>query len=629
MSNKMEPGVQGWHPGELALQQKLNYADGIRDHWTHIENGMREQHRIFHTSNLPFIPITTIDDYGRPWGSIVAGATGEIGFVKSPDINTLTVNARLWEGDPLVDTVRASIKSKDQQTGTSERFLTAGLGIEFPTRRRNKFAGRIRGVRPGTTDLDCELDLQVTQAVGNCPKYINIRKLVSCPDTHSSVAYQKLSMEDSERLPDELIKFITDADTVFIASVYKSEVSPYPVEKYPSHAGMNARGGLPGFMRVSPSDGRTVVLPDYSGNRFLSTLGNIEVTKLAGLTVVSFTTGDILYLTGIAQVLVGPQALDIMPRQACITTIKTTGYTFVCDALPVRQAPETEVGRSPYSPKIRYLMEEPEGLASISSDHKAKLISATQFAHDIAIFRFHVISRPGARSLNIRPGQAIILDFMDWIGPPVYKHMANDAPSSINDDRVRTWTVSSAHEGKEVLEFELTMREMKGGVVTGALFNALREYSSNQWGHPIQIKKNIIADIVGVTGDFHMGDGQLNMLWVAGGIGITPFMAMLTAITERGYYAEGAIILALSTREPDIFLKLIKTSLYNGQLRAKRDVSISEVENPNLQVLTHEGRIPPDYWSVAEGKDVFICGPSGFGDAAVNGLSKIYREGFY
>jgi len=28
---------------------------------------------------------------------------------------------------------------------------------------------------------------------------------------------------------------------------------------------MNHRGGLPGFVRVRPSDGRTVVLPDFSG----------------------------------------------------------------------------------------------------------------------------------------------------------------------------------------------------------------------------------------------------------------------------------------------------------------------------------------------------------------------------
>jgi hypothetical protein len=69
----------------------------------------------------------------------------------------------------------------------------------------------------------------------------------------------------------------------------------------------------------------------------------------------------------------------------------------------------------------------------------------SEFSSDIATFRFEVMSK-GSQGLKIRPGEAIVLDFTDWIGPPVYQHMANDAPWSINDDRVRRWTVSSAHE---------------------------------------------------------------------------------------------------------------------------------------------------------------------------------------
>lgn len=126
---------------------------------------MREQHRIFHTSNLPFIPVTAIDEEGRPWAGMVAGATGEIGFVKSPDANTLTINARLWEGDPLMKTAKAWINPKDRQTAFSERFLTAGLGIEFPTRRRNKFGGYIRGIKQ-LSKRDYEIDVYVNQALG-------------------------------------------------------------------------------------------------------------------------------------------------------------------------------------------------------------------------------------------------------------------------------------------------------------------------------------------------------------------------------------------------------------------------------------------------------------------------------
>ncbi|KAH8819357.1 hypothetical protein F5884DRAFT_839420 [Xylogone sp. PMI_703] len=642
----MTAALHGWHPGEVIVQRKLGYAEAVSDRWMVIEDAMREQHRIFHTSNLPFIPITAIDENGLPWASIVAGATGDIGFVRGPDLHTLIVNARLWEGEPLLNTSQAWIDPKMRQTASPERFLTAGLGIEFPTRRRNKFAAHITEIKQGGSKLDCEIHLRITETTGNCPKYINVRKLVPYPHTNPSVAYQNLHMQPGERLSDEVIKFITEADTIFIASVYNSDAAT--AEQYPSHAGMNARGGLPGFIRVSPTDGRTVVVPEFSGNRFVSSLGNIESSGVAGLTIVSFTTGDILYITGSAKVLVGPPAFKIMPRQACLTSVTTTGFKFIRNALPVRQEPGSDVGRSPYSPKIKYLYDEPESKATASSGHKARLIGATPFGPDIATLRFAVVSKPGLEGLKIRPGQAIVLDFMDWIGPPVYRHMANEAPGSINDDRVRTWTVSSAHEGHDITWFELTMREMKGGAVTGALFNVLREQSpNNELGHAVDIDKlNIAADIVGVTGDFYMGHGGVKMLWVAGGIGITPFMSMLSALVERDGKDSDDIILALSTREPEIFSKLLQESLQriSPGVRLRIDLFTNKdstytpnLEHGNLQVSVHRGRIQPQYWKeVAEGRDAFICGPGGFGDAAVDGIraagvpnSNIHREGFY
>ncbi|KAL6694414.1 hypothetical protein J3F84DRAFT_376771 [Trichoderma pleuroticola] len=636
-------GLKGWHPGEVAMQTKLGFADAMSSTWQKIEDRMREQHRIFHTSNLPFIPITTLDDEGRPWASIVAGADGEIGFVEGPDLKTLTVNARLWPGEPLLDTLNQWADRNGQSPTSPERYLTAGIGIEFPTRRRNKFAGFIQDVKR-TTNMDFRLNLQVDQTTGNCPKYINVRKLVGQKETKPVIAYEKRHLTQFERLPKEVIDFITSADTVFIGSVYRSD--PATAEKFPSQAGMNARGGLPGFMRVSPSDGRSVVLPDYSGNRFMSSLGNVESSKLVALTIVSFTTGDVLYLTGRADNLVGPAALDIMVKHASITVMKTTGFIFIRDALPVRQQFGTEIERSPYSPKVKYLVEEPEGQASAVGAHKAKLTSATQLSHDLAVFRFKVTSKAGVEPIKIRPGQAVALDFMDWIGPPAYQHMANSAPGSVNDDRIRTWTVSSAHEDRDVTWFDMTMREMKGGAVTGALFDVLRRHPLNQWERPITINEDVVAEVVGVTGDFFLGPDNVNMLWVAGGIGITPFLSMFSALSKRRAKANGDVVLALSTREPEMMLRLIQSSLRNAasKVRVRIDiftrqeyVDMEGIDKESVQIVLHKGRIAPDYWAeVASGRDVLICGPGGFGDAAMDGLRDVgvpdenmLREGFY
>ncbi|KAL3475782.1 hypothetical protein BJX99DRAFT_270922 [Aspergillus californicus] len=647
------PALQGWHPGETAIQRRLGFASTMESRYTIIEDRMREQHKIFYTSNLPFIPLTCLDNDGRPWASIVSGAGGEIGFVSGveADLKTLVFGVRLWEGDPFLEALGGFNRDHGQDKGG---MLTAGLGIEFGTRRRNKFAGVIKGVRPldgygkgsgSETGLDYVVEVEVNEAVGNCPKYISIRQLDPYPNTNPHIAYQRSHMTSNERLPDDIITIITTADTVFVGSVYQS--NPATASKYPSHAGMNARGGLPGFIRVSPSDGRSVVLPDYSGNRFMSSLGNIESSGLAAFTIVSFTTGDVLYLTGKAKVLIGPAALEVMARHASVTVLEVTGYTLVRDALPVRQRPGTDIERSPYSPKVKYLVEEAEGQSGALDAHQARLESAVLLSDDLARFKFKVVSKPGAGALRIQPGQAIVLDFMDWLGPPQYQHMANSAPGSINDDRVRTWTVSSAHEDQGVTWFELTMREMKGGAVTGALFDILSKHPLNNWGTLESTDAAVISDIVGVTGDFSLGyERKINALWVAGGIGITPFLAMLEALAVPRRSTSGDIVLALATREPDIMLAMIKRCLGDipSTIKIKIDLFTrspvtldSSNGNQGMNISVHKGRIGPEYWpTVAKDRDVLICGPGEFGDTAVDGLrgagvpnGRIQREGFY
>lgn len=452
-------------------------------------------------------------------------------------------------------------------------------------------------------------------------------------------------MDASERLPNEVIDHITSADTVFIASVYESQAPT--AKRYPSHAGMNARSGLPGFTRVRASNGRTVVLPDYSGNRFLMSLGNVESTGLVGLTIVSFTTGDVLYLTGTAQILVGPPAFKIMARQPSILLMETTGFCFVRDALPLRQEPGTEVERSPYSPKVKYLCDEEAALAGASSGYRVQLASAVQDADNIATLRFEVIPKPGLTGLVIRPGQAVVLDFMEWLGAPTYQHMADAKPGALNDDRVRTWTVSSAHEGQSAMWFELTMREMKDGVVTGALFRVLRSNFRNGAEQPVENGSvGVIADVVGITGDFCLGQGDVRLLWVAGGIGLTPFLAMFTAMVKRDRAVQGDVVLVLASREPNVAFKLLRRSLNgltpNMHVRLdlfsnQENINTRDMEEIGVQIVIHKGRIQPDYWvDVADDRDVLICGPGGFGDAAQEGLraagvpaSRISREGFY
>lgn len=126
--------LHGWHRGERAIQEKLGFAEAVTMAYTLIKGEMPDQHREFHTTRLPFIPVVTLDAQGRPWTSIFAGHSGEPGFASSPTPSRLDMDIRVWNGDPFLENAKLF---------DGKRMLIAGIGIEFSTRRRNKFAGYI------------------------------------------------------------------------------------------------------------------------------------------------------------------------------------------------------------------------------------------------------------------------------------------------------------------------------------------------------------------------------------------------------------------------------------------------------------------------------------------------------
>lgn len=98
--------LNGWHPGERSIQQKLGFADKVATHYTAIQGDLPPEHAQFYETCLPFIPVTTLDGLGRPWGSILAAGNGERGFVQNRRYTQLDVKFELWEGDPLEENLQ-------------------------------------------------------------------------------------------------------------------------------------------------------------------------------------------------------------------------------------------------------------------------------------------------------------------------------------------------------------------------------------------------------------------------------------------------------------------------------------------------------------------------------------------
>jgi ferredoxin-NADP reductase len=599
--------LAGWHPGEVAVQQKLGFADAMNmdQGYLWVSDYMPPEHRIFHNQKLAFVPVTTLDPTGRPWGSLLSRKSGMPGFITSPDDTELVLHVDVIEGDPIIQNISGG------------RNLIAGLGIEFSTRRRNKFAGSIKIAENSNSSM--KLTLDVNQALGNCPKYINVRTLEPHPGVKSRVVYNEPHLKSDQQLPQDLISFIQSSDTVFIGTSYVS--SPENSIKFPSHLGMNHRGGRPGFVRVS--NGRTCVIPDYSGNRMMQSLGNVDTTALASLTFLDFITGNILYITGNAQNLFGPEAQAIMPRTNVITMVETTGYVFIANALPVIQKPRSTVERSPYSPPVRFLAEEKAFSQSSFEDVSVGLMRIKLHTPTVATFTF-----TSSSPIWIKPGQHVIIDLTAFVGKGSYQHMAHEGlESSLKDDCIRTWTVSSSHTSA-TQTFELTMKEKPNGAITGRLFNMARALS---WRRPELMEDTsplgINLGLVGVGGDFTLPTKTTKLLFVAGGIGITPFLSMLSSMSASDRGGAWDVILIISTREPQLAEELVRTALganppTNIHFTLHLFTSRAVPSLPSALTI-HGGRLNSAFFqTIADVRDraVYVCGPISFEEMVMQGL---------
>lgn len=250
-----------WHVGERRAQAIVGSAPGGAG----VRAFMPDQHRAFF-AQLPFLVVATVDDAGAPTATLL---TGRPGFVQSPDPTTLEIAA-----------------IRDDPAGQA---LVAGapvglLGIELHTRRRNRANGRI--VAAGQDGLT----VRVLQSFGNCPQYIHPREVRS--DRRARTAPLAF-----ERLDAQARRQIAAADTFFVATASGAGPDGTGVE----HGGVDVshRGGPPGFVRV---DGDVLTIPDYRGNRYFNTLGNLLLEPRAALLFVDFARGELLQLQGRAEV---------------------------------------------------------------------------------------------------------------------------------------------------------------------------------------------------------------------------------------------------------------------------------------------------------------------------------------
>lgn len=247
----------GFHSGELAVQRRA----GVRTHAARLAS-MAAQGRLSAgtaalLSTAQLAVLAARDGDGRLWTSPLVGQPG---FLAAAAPTTLLIRGGVADIDPL--------------HGMPAGQPAGVVVIDFAARRRLRVNGML------TQADSAGLVIEVDQAYGNCPKYIQPRR-PAIPAGSAAAVFDGSALRPAERA------LIEGADTFFLGTTHPASGNDA------SH-----RGGPAGFVRVD-GDGR-LSWPDYAGNNLFNSLGNIAVDPVTALLFLDFVTGAAVQLSGTA-----------------------------------------------------------------------------------------------------------------------------------------------------------------------------------------------------------------------------------------------------------------------------------------------------------------------------------------
>ncbi|AUH51762.1 FAD-binding oxidoreductase [Chromobacterium sp. ATCC 53434] len=538
------PAASPWHPGEMEMQRRAGSQEkmavagprAIRDH-------MPEQHRDFFRQ-LPFIVMAAVDEAGRPWAGIVEGRPG---FVDSPDPRGLRVAALPSPADPLRDCLRPGA-------------AVGLLGIELHSRRRNRMNGELTMLDDGG------FSVAVAQSFGNCPKYIQLREAEFSREPGPRILG---SVEWMSELDDDARAAIAAADTCFVASAWPGDAERPGWQVDASH-----RGGKPGFVKV---DGDTLTFPDFAGNGYFNTLGNLLAHPLAGLLFVDFASGDTLQLAGRAR-LSDSDAAPAFAGAERLWTFRVTRAVRRRNALALRWTLRE------YSP------------SSLATGAWPGQAPARQWL-PLRVGRVEDESA-SVRSIYLAPA--------DGSAPPPFaagQHLSLKVVG-VDGARLRNYTLSQTG---------------------GYRISVKRQGKASDRLH--QLAPGDVVEALPPRGDFTLARADRPLTLLAGGIGITPLLAMLHQLSENPAAMPATLLVyataTVAERAFDAELETLRAGS-GGRLRIVTAASRPETGRRPGVDYQHAGRVDIELLRRSGADlagDFYLCGPAGFMQALYEQLT--------
>ena len=298
-----------FHEGELAVQERAGVLTDASRTGKILRNRISPGPQEF-LAERRFAVLAARTPDGAVWTSIVAGP---LPFLTSDHEGRLLRIAGIPRAtDPLFPGLVL-----DAQVGV--------VAIDFETRRRFRVNGRLAEAGPDA------LRIQVEEAFGNCPKYI--QAYVPRGDAPKASGAPRAA----PRLDEGQAAWIARADLFFLGTLH-------PV----AGADASHRGGAPGFVRVlSPTE---LAWGDYFGNALFQSLGNTTVQPRAGLLFLDPATGSTLQLTGALAIDWTPRAAAEIPGAERVVRFQISQVVETRSAVPLRWILSEP---SPFNPPAR------------------------------------------------------------------------------------------------------------------------------------------------------------------------------------------------------------------------------------------------------------------------------------
>lgn len=559
-----------WHQGEIALQQQAGVAERMADVGQRvIRDHMPDQHRDFY-AQLPFIVAGSVDAHGDAWATLLEGQPG---FIFSPNATTLDIEARPHASDPAA-------------AGMQDGAPVGLLGIELHTRRRNRMNGVLQAIGGG-------FRVQVEQSFGNCPRYIQLRDFHFA---HHPAEPYRGEVETLSALDDAARATIGAADTFYVATYAERQVDA-------SH-----RGGKPGFVRVS-EDG-LLTIPDFNGNLFFSTLGNIHQNGKAGLLFVDYASGDTLQLSGDAEVILDSPEIAAFQGAERLWTFRPRRIVRRRAALALRWLTPPD-GVAPSSLMTGDWQAADERLRAADLASRWRPFKVVKVVDESATIRsFHLMPDDGAGLLPHLAGQHL---------PIRLQLPGTDKPL------MRAYTLSVAPS-----ESFYRISVKRDGVVSRYLHDHLHTGDTLEARAP--------------AGDFTIDASEPRpAVLLAAGVGITPMLAMLRHLIYEGQRKQRLrptfLFQSARSKAERPFVRELDQLLAaaHGAVKLVRVLSQTADAEPDVD-YDFAGRIDMALLSRVlpfNDYDFYLCGPPQFTQALYDGLralniadDRIHAEAF-